>query len=94
MGNTMKKVRNVQPFNWSRTPSREGVELVFLSDPNAYTTFGKSITKEEFSNSIHTYNKITILENKKKMLRDALFFVMALIPIFFFLYNITIGVTR
>jgi hypothetical protein len=90
----MKKVRKVEPFNWSRTPSREGVEKVFLADPNAYTTFGKSITKEEFANSIHTYNKILALENKKQMFRDTLFFVLAMIPIFFFIYNITIGVTR
>ena len=90
----MKKVRKVEPFNWSRTPSRESVERVFLADPNAYTTFGKSITKEEFAHSLHTYNKIIGLENKKKMLRDTLYFVIAMIPIFFFIYNITIGVTR
>jgi hypothetical protein len=90
----MKKVRKVTPFDWSRTPSKENIQKVFFADPNAYTTFGKSITKEEFANSIHTYNKILALENKKQMFRDTLFFVLAMIPIFFFIYNITIGVTR
>jgi hypothetical protein len=94
MGNTMKKVRKVEPFNWSRTPTQEGVERVFLADPNAYTTFGKSITKDELCNSLAVHNRIIGLENKKQMLRDTLFFVLAMIPVFFFIYNIFIGVNR
>jgi hypothetical protein len=90
----MKKARKVEPFNWSRMPSMDGVEKVFLSDPNAYTSFGKSISKEEFAHSLHIHNKITELENNKKMFRDMFFFVLTLIPIFFFIYNITIGVSR
>lgn len=91
----MKKTkRTTEPFNWSRQPTREGVSQVFLADPQAYTTFGKSITKDEFCNSIATYNKIVALEQNKKQLRDMLFFTLAMLPIFFFLYNIFIGVYR
>ena len=90
----MKKTRRTEPFNWSRHPSREGVSQVFLADPQAYTTFGKSITKDEFCNSIATYNKIVALEKNKKQLRDMLVFTLAMLPVFFFLYNIFIGVSR
>lgn len=91
----MKKTkRTTEPFNWSRNPTREGISKVFLADPQAYTTFGKSITKDEFCNSIATYNKITTLEKNKSQLRDMLFFTLAMLPFFFFLYNIFIGVSR
>ena len=91
----MKKPKRIgEPFNWSRRPSREGISQVFLADPQAYTTFGKSITKDEFCNSIATYNKIVALEQNKKQLRDTLVFTLAMLPVFFFLYNIFIGVSR
>jgi len=91
----MKKTKRTgEPFNWSRHPSRDGVSQVFLADPQAYTTFGKSITKDEFCNSIATYNKIIALEQNKKQLRDTLIFTLAMLPVFFFLYNIFIGVSR
>jgi len=91
----MKKTkRTTEPFNWSRHPSKEGITQVFLADPQAFTTFGKSITKDEFCNSIATYNKIMTLEKNKAQLRDTLFFTLAMLPIFFFLYNIFIGVSR
>ena len=91
----MKKTKRTgQPFSWSRQPSREGISQVFLADPQAYTTFGKSITKDEFCNSIATYNKIIALEKNKKQLRDMLVFTLAMLPVFFFLYNIFIGVSR
>jgi hypothetical protein len=76
----MKKVRKVQPFNWSRTPSREGINKVFLADPYAYTTFGKHITKDELC--------------KKVWFRNMFYFTLAMIPFIFFVYNIFIGVTR
>lgn len=94
MGNTMKKVRKIEPFNWSRTPTQEGVEIVFLADPNAYTTFGKSITKDELCNSLSTYNKITALEQNKQFFRNMFITTIALIPFFFIFYNIFIGVSR
>ena len=90
----MKKVRKVEPFNWSRTPSQEGVERVFLADPNAYTTFGKSITKDELCNSLSLYNKIVSLEQKKQMFKNMFVFTLVMIPFFFFFYNIFIGVNR
>ena len=91
----MKKTKRTgEPFNWSRHPSRESISQVFLADPQAYTTFGKSITKDEFCNSIATYNKIIALEQNKKQLRDTLIFTLAMLPVFFFLYNIFIGVSR
>lgn len=90
----MKKTKKTEAFNWSRHPSHEGITKVFLADPQAYTTFGKSITKDEFCNSIATYNKIVALEQNKKQLRDALFVTLAMLPVFFFLYNIFIGVSR
>jgi len=89
-----KPKRTGEPFNWSRNPSREGISQVFLADPQAMTTFGKSITKDEFCNSIATYNKIVALEKNKKQLRDMLVFTLAMLPVFFFLYNIFIGVSR
>lgn len=91
----MKKTKRTgEPFNWSRHPSQDSVSQVFLADPQAYTTFGKSITKDEFCNSIATYNKIIALEKNKKQLRDMLVFTLAMLPVFFFLYNIFIGVSR
>lgn len=90
----MKKTRKIEPFNWSRFPSKENVSQVFLADPNAYTSFGKSITKDELCNSLSLYNKIMELERNKKQLRDMLYFTLAMLPIFFFLYNIFIGVNR
>ena len=94
MGNTMKKVRKIEPFNWSRTPSQEGVERVFLADPNAYTTFSKSITKDELCNSLSTYNKITVLEQNKQFFRNMFVTTLVLIPFFFIFYNVFIGVSR
>jgi hypothetical protein len=90
----MKKSRRPEPFNWSRQPTREGISQVFLANPHAYTTFGKNITKDEFCNSMATYNKIRQLENNKKQLRDMLVFTLAMLPVFFFIYNIFIGVSR
>jgi len=92
----MKKTKRTSPpFNWSRHPSREGVSQVFLADPQAMTSFGKSITKDEFCNSIATYNKIMALEQNKRQLRDMLYFTtLAMLPFFFFIYNIFIGVSR
>jgi hypothetical protein len=90
----MKKVRKVEPFNWSRTPSNENVHKVFLADPNAFTSFGKSITKDELCNSLALYNKITALEQKKQSYSNMFYFTLAMIPLFFFIYNIFIGVNR
>ena len=91
----MKKAKRTgEPFNWSRNPSRESVSQVFLADPQAYTTFGKSITKDEFCNSIATYNKFIALENNKQFFRNMFFTTLALLPFIFFLYNIFIGVSR
>ena len=81
-------------FDWSRHPSKDGVNLVFLADPNAYTTFGKDITKDEFAYCLATYNRINELESKKQALIKALHITLLFLPITFFLYNITIGVTR
>jgi hypothetical protein len=90
----MKKVRKVEPFNWSRTPSNEKVHKVFLADPNAFTSFGKSITKDELCNSLALHNKITALEQKKQSYSNMFYFTLAMIPLFFFIYNIFIGVSR
>lgn len=91
----MKKTRRVEPFNWSRNPSKESVHKVFLADPNAFTTFSKKdITKDELCNSLATYNQITALENNKKFFRNMFFTTLAMIPFIFLFYNIFIGVTR
>jgi hypothetical protein len=90
----MKKVRKVEPFNWSRTPTREGVSQVFLADPNAYTTFGKSITKEELCNSLALYNKIVSLEQNKAYFKNLFFATLAMIPFVILIYNIFFGVNR
>ena len=90
----MKKVRKAQPFNWSRTPTRESTYKVFLANPNAYTSFGKSITKDELSNSLAVYNKIVSLEQKKQFFKNMFVFTLAAIPFLVFIYNIFIGVSR
>lgn len=90
----MKKTRRVEPFNWSRQPSKDGISKVFLADPQAYTTFSKHITREEFTNSLATYNKIISLEQTKQFFRNMFFTTLALIPVIFFIYNIFIGVNR
>jgi hypothetical protein len=90
----MKKTKRIEPFNWSRNPSKEGVLQVYLADPQAMTSFGKSITKDEFCNSLDTYNKITTLENNKQFFRNMFFTTLALLPFIFLIYNIFIGVSR
>lgn len=91
----MKKTRRVEPFNWSRNPSKEGISKVFLADPNAFTTFSKKdITKDEICNSLATYNQIAALETKKQFFRNMFYTTLALIPFIFFVYNIFIGVSR
>ena len=90
----MKKTRRLEPFNWSRKPSHDGVSHVFFADPQALTNFGKSITKDEFCNSLATYNRITTLENNKQFFRGMFFTTLALLPFIFFVYNIFIGVSR
>ncbi len=90
----MKKTKRTEAFNWSRNPSRENISKVFLADPHALTTFGKNITKDEFCNSMATYNKIRSLEMKKQFFRNMFYTTLALIPLFFFIYNIFIGVSR
>jgi hypothetical protein len=90
----MKKVRRIQPFNWSRTPSKENIHKVFLADPNAYTSLGKHITKDELCNSLAVYNKIRLLEQKKQTFRNMFYFTLAAIPFSIFFYNFFIGVTR
>ena len=93
-GSSMKKTKRTEAFNWSRNPSRENISKVFLADPHALTTFGKNITKDEFCNSMATYNKIRLLEMKKQFFRNMFYTTLALIPLFFFIYNIFIGVSR
>lgn len=90
----MKKVRKIEPFNWSRTPTREGVQMVFLADPNAYTTFGKSITKDELCKSLTLYNRIIALEQKKTFFKNLFFTTLAGIPFAILIHNIFFGVTR
>lgn len=90
----MKKVRKVEPFNWSRTPSRENIHKVFLADPNAYSSMGKHITKDELCNSLAVYNKIIALEQKKYFFRSMFLFTLAAIPFSIFFYNFFIGVSR
>lgn len=90
----MKKTKRPEPFDWSRYPSREGIYKVFLGDPEAYTTFGKGISKEELANSLAVYNKIVYLEQKKKFFRDTLYMTLMAIPFLFFIYNVFIGVGR
>jgi hypothetical protein len=90
----MKKTKRTMAFNWSRNPSRDNISKVFLADPQALTTFGKNITKDEFCNALATYNKISLLEMKKQFFRNMLFTTLAFIPLFFFIYNIFIGVSR
>ena len=90
----MKKVRKVEPFNWSRTPTNENIHKVFFADPNAFTSFGKSITKDELCNSLALHNKIVSLEQKKQMFKNMFVFTLVMIPFFFLFYNIFIGVNR
>lgn len=90
----MKKSRKPQPFNWSRKPSSEQISGVYFADPSAYTSFGKSITKDEFCSSLDVYNRITALEQKKQFFRNMFFGTLILIPFVFFFYNIFIGVSR
>jgi hypothetical protein len=91
----MKKTRRVEPFNWSRNPSKDSIHKVFLANPNAYTTFSKKdITQDELCNSLSTYNQIAVLEKKKQFFRNMFYTTLALIPFIFFVYNISIGVSR
>lgn len=90
----MKKTKKTGPFDWSRHPSRENISKVFLADPQAMTSFGKSITKEEFSHSLDVYNQIMSLERKKKFFRDMFYTTLLLLPFAFFFYNVFIGVSK
>lgn len=91
-GNTMKRFRKVEPFNWSRIPSREGIFKVFFADAKSYSPLGRYITKDELCNSLEFYTKIKQLEQKKQFFKNMFLFTLAMIPFFFLFYNIFIGV--
>jgi len=86
----MKKKSKIYAFDWSRTPSREGVSMVFLSDPSLYSKFGRDITRDEFINSLSKYNRIRELESNKLFFRNLFFYTLLSFPIIFFMYNIFI----
>lgn len=87
-----RKAKRPENFNWSRFPSNERITKVYLANPNAYTTFGKSITKEELIFSLANYNRIVDLEQKKFFFRNLFYFTLASIPFIVLFYNIFIGV--
>ena len=79
------------PFNWSRTPSKEGVSKVYLADPTTYTTFNSYdgwMTKEEFINSLNVYNEIVELRMRKKFFKTLFVYSLASIPFIIILINI------
>lgn len=75
-------------FNWSRLPSSEHIKGVYLANPNAYTSFGKAITREELVFSLANYNRIVDLEQKKLFFKNLFFFTLASIPFIFLIHNI------
>ena len=84
----MKKKSKPQAFNWSKTPSREGVSMVFLSDPSVYSKFGKDISRNDFINSLSKYNRIRELEGNKLVFRNLFLYTLLLFPVMFFGYNV------
>jgi hypothetical protein len=86
----MKKKLKAHPFDWSKTPSRDGVYKVFLSDPSVYSKFGKDISREEFINALSKYNRIKELEYNKLFFRNLFFYTLLSFPIMFFVYNVFI----
>lgn len=86
----MKKKLKLYSFDWSKTPSREGVSKVYLSDPNLYSKFGKDITRDEFVNALSKYNRIRELEDNKLFFRNLFLYGLLFLPVVFFAYNVFI----
>lgn len=86
----MKKKQRTYNLDLSRHPSRDGVSKVYFANPDVYSSFGKDITKEQFINSMSTYNRILDLEKKKVLLKETLMYVCLSIPFFVFIFNIFI----
>lgn len=83
-----RKQQRPANFNWSRIPSHDKVQGVYLANPNTYTSFGKAITREELVFSLANYNRIVDLEQKKRFFKNLFFFTLASIPFIFFIHNI------
>lgn len=83
----MKKEKAAR-FNWSRTPSRDGIHSVYIATPGSFSSFGKDITREELANSLSTWNRINDLNAKKAMFRTLFFITLASIPFIAMAYNI------
>lgn len=86
----MKKREKGDFFNWSRVPTGENVQDVYIASPNSYVDFNKGITKEEFVRSMHTYSELQELNNKKEFFKLALFTTLASIPFIIIFYNVII----
>lgn len=81
-------------FNWSRqVPSREGISAVYIAAPDSMSKMGWDITRAELTNSLHTFNKIEDLENKRYRLRTLLLWLAISIPFLAIFYNIFVGVS-
>jgi hypothetical protein len=89
----MKREKQMVRFDWSRTPSREGIHSVYIANPTAhssdstYSKYGREITKEELSNALSTWNRITDLNTKKTLFKRLFFLTLASIPFISIIYN-------
>jgi hypothetical protein len=74
-------------FDWSRTPSREGISSVYIASPNSYAIYGRDITKEEMANSLATWSHINELAAKKAMFKRLFIFTLVASPFLVVIYN-------
>lgn len=79
------------PFNWSRTPSREGISKVYFADPDNFTSFNSNdswITKKEFANAMDLYNEIVELKMRKVFFKRMFVYSLAAIPFGIIIVNV------
>lgn len=83
----MKREKSTPGFNWSRNPSRDGVHSVYIATPGSYAKYGRDITREEFSYSLSTWNRINDLNAKKMMFKNLFITSLISIPFIAIIYN-------
>lgn len=84
----MKKGEQTTRFDWSKKPSRDGVQAVYIANPGVYSSYGKDITRDELSNALSNWNKMNDLKAKKTLFRNLFIATLISIPIFSILYNV------
>lgn len=87
MGN--QRTKSPMPrFNWSRTPSREGIHSVYIAAQDSYATYKNDITRTEMANSLSNWNRINELRANRQMFKTLFIITLVSIPFIAIIYNV------